>query len=73
MILYRAALETRHFTFEAFSEMSPEVARAHLVRGLKKHGQKLNLPARWFEAFGADNFVANTVETGAAYRDGEKL
>jgi len=72
IILYAADLETRNFAFTAFSHKSTDDARALLIKGLEKHGRDLNCLPDWYRDF-IDDIQVRKVETGACYRDGEKL
>lgn len=72
IILYAADLETRNFTFTAFSHKNLDDARALLIKGLKKHGRDYNLLSDWYEDF-LEDVQVRQIETGACYRGGEKL
>ena len=71
MKLFRATLDTRHFTFEAFGTTEAE-AMETLAGGLVRHAGRHMLDADW-----ADEDLMGVepveIETGICLRDGEPI
>lgn len=71
VVIHRASLETRSFSFEAFGTSQVE-ALAALRAGFEKHAKGYHLAPNWWEEF-ADGIECQPVVIGAAYRCGERL
>jgi hypothetical protein len=69
--LWKASLETRNFSFEAYGK-SRWAARNALIRGLLRHAQEYQIPDIWWSPY-RDDIVFNCIGSGVAYRDGEAL
>ena len=69
MRVWRAALDTRHFSFEAYGTTGQQ-ARSALKRGLGVHAKALNLHAGWFSS---EDIIVECFETGVPYRDRQRL
>lgn len=67
--LYKAELETRHFSFESYG-LSAREARANLVDGLKEHGRQTNLIEPWYLSY---EINVTPIDIGTAYRDGQPI
>lgn len=78
MTLYRAELETRNFSFEAYGPTEAK-ARDYLVQGLHRHF--LTYSGRWNSAKQAgtrlaeflDDITVREIKSGAVYRDREEI
>jgi hypothetical protein len=70
--VYRAALDTRNFEFEAYGE-TDEAARHALAEGLERHVAQYRLDGPAFREEVADDIVVRLVELGRAYRDREPI
>lgn len=70
-VIYRARLETRSFTFEAFATDKAE-AWGNLVQALNRHGKSRRLPEGWMTDCIGDIQV-EPLTLGVAYRDGELI
>jgi hypothetical protein len=69
--IYRAAIDTRHFHFEAYGNDAEE-ARANLLRGLYKHAAQYSLEPGWAATTARDADVL-PFALGACYRDREAI
>lgn len=71
MIIYRARMETRHFTFEAFSTESRGDAVREMEAGVQRHCSQLDLDFGDF--IKAHDWDEHEIICGACYRDNEKI
>lgn len=69
-MIYRAAMETRHFAFAAYGgdELAATTA---LEAGLRLHGAQCGLSGEWWH--GVYSIDVRPLALGTTYRDGEPL
>lgn len=66
---YVVIYDSQNFSFEGHG-ISEEQANEALGRALTAHGERLGLPADWWEG---DDFRTTAVIPGAGFRDGEMI
>jgi hypothetical protein len=71
MKIFKASLETRNFSFEAFN-VDAASAETSLIEGLEKHAKQYRLQWNWHLAMAGDINVTEVV-IGAAYRGSEQI
>lgn len=71
MIIYRASVETVHFTFEAFSTEGRQEALRELENGLKRHCDQVGIDFSEFMAY--HDHEEHEFISGAVYRDAERI
>lgn len=71
MTFFRASLDTRNFSFEAFGTTKGN-AEVQLGLTLVKHGLQYKLPIGWHNQY-VDDIKVSEFSMGCGYRDGEKL
>lgn len=69
--LFRATLETRHFSFEAH-DVTEQAAREALAKGLARHGVQYQCEPNWFAPLLVD-VECREITLGRAYRDREEI
>lgn len=69
--IWRASLDTRHFSFEAFAPTRGE-AQLALEAGFVKHAAAYRLALDWWYE-DKDGIELNQIELGEAYRDRQLL
>jgi hypothetical protein len=70
--MYRASLETRNFSFEAYGKTEQEAHNA-LHEGFVVHCRERRVPVDQFTQDYADDIEVRPIALGAAYRDGEQI
>lgn len=68
--IWRASLESRHFSFEAHAR-SQEQAIAALEAGLKIHADQVGIPGDWYKE--GHDISTQLIEIGLPYRDGSVI
>ena len=71
MKFWRATLDTRNFSFEAFGE-DHDSAWGALVQGLARHGRTYQLPPEWFGEY-LSEIEVREIALGTAYRGPELI
>ncbi len=71
MQIFKASLETRNFSFEAFGE-TEDAARLTLVEGFGIHAKQYQLGKDWWHQFSED-IVTMPLVMDACYRDRQVL
>lgn len=74
-ILYRAAFESRSFSFEAYGESEAE-AHATMARTLRAHAREYGLERSWARDMldpDAGNVNVYPIAAGHGYRDSERI
>jgi len=69
--LWKARMDTEHFTFEAYGD-TKFAARRALVGGLLRHAEEYRIPDIWWSHY-RDDIQFTQITAGVAYRDGEEL
>lgn len=72
MIIYRAKLETRNFSFESFGS-TQSIAITAMTNGMKKHAAQHRISEGQFLADYMDDVEIQPIFLGACYRDGGEL
>jgi hypothetical protein len=75
--VFLAEYDTRHYSFTAIGA-TQKSAKDALLRGLRAHGQQLDLPAGWYRdgmtaAEFADEINVTQMHYGLALRDGSPI
>jgi hypothetical protein len=73
--IWRAAYDSRHFSFEAYA-FTKEAAINELITGLRLHARQYDLEPDWWEdqrVAAEDQFDVREYELGVAYRDHQPL
>lgn len=68
-LIYRASLDSRHYTFEAYGESVIDAENA-LLDGLSKHAKQYSLASNWFEK---TDIEVTGFYLGVGYRDRESI
>jgi len=69
--MYKATLETRNFTFEAYGKSQNQALKS-LTNGLNDHAQQYELRSDWWHWLRTDIYIKEVV-MGSCYRDNERI
>ena len=71
--MYRAFLETDHYTFEAYG-LSEKEAKRVLIEGCKKHCKEVDFSYSEFKSnYPNDDISVAEIKIGTAYRDYQEI
>lgn len=71
-MIYKAELETRNFSFEAYGE-TDQAAIYAMNEGLEKHAIQLRIVVGDFIRSVEDDIIVRQIDLGRAYRDREPI